>query len=228
VTLNARHAFREPAPLAIRRGGSLLAFALLVGCAMLPAPPRMGGTGVAPVPEVVLLYPWMADVRRPLDLPQPTPAEELAIAADIEGLLTGDFDIYPSAGRRLVVRGEIVLPYLGHAAERHPSPLARRERVSIVFAPLLAELPPERLLVALASAYAATRAAAADAAGERRLDVLGQRLIEMLDDPDLRVRHASVVALRKTTGEFLGYRPDDPERERAEATLEWQEYWRKR
>jgi hypothetical protein len=188
----------------------------------------MGGGGKAPVPEVVVLYPWMADVRRPLDLPRPTPADEMAIAADIDGLLTGDFDIYPAAGRRLILRGEIVLPYLGHAAERHPSPRARRERVSIVFAPLLESMTPERLLVALASPYTATRAAAAEAAGERRLEAMGQRLIEMLEDPDLEVRRASIVALRKTSGEFLGYRPDDPEATRSKNALEWQEYWRRR
>jgi hypothetical protein len=170
----------------------------------------------------------MADVLRPANLRRQTPTDELAIAEDIDRLLTGDFDAYPTAGRRLIRRGEPVIPYLGHAALRHPAPAAHKERLAIAYGPVLDALPPERVLVALASPYAATRVAAATSAGERRLEPLGQRLIELLEDPDIHVRRAAITSLRMISGEFIGYRATDSPSERAAAARQWQEYWLRR
>jgi HEAT repeats len=196
-------------------------------CALVPALPGGGGTP-APTPEVVKLHPWMADVRWPGAMPRPPAAEEVHIAEDIDALLAGDFDIYPLAGRRLIERGQAVLPYLGHAADRHPSPEARKERLSIVFMPVLRDTTEERVLLAMSSPYPAVRAAAATAAGEREAVALGPRLIELLEDKDARVRRAAVASLRRITGEFLAYAPDDPPAARAAGAARWHEYWRNR
>jgi len=170
----------------------------------------------------------MADLRWPPDTPRPSDAVLGEIGTDIDVLLTKEFEDYPEAGRRLIERGEAVIPCLGHAARRHPAPAVRKERLEIVFRPALAQLPPERLLIALASPYPAVRAAAAWTAGDRGLEPLGLRLIELLDDPDVEVRRYAIAALRKITGEFLGYRADDPPAARAAAAAEWHEFWRQR
>jgi hypothetical protein len=170
----------------------------------------------------------MADVRWPGAAPRPAPAEELRIAEDIDALITGDFDEYPIAGRHLIQRGQAVLPYLGHAADRHPSPSARKERLGIVLGPVLRDTTEERVLLALSSPYPAVRSAAAAAAGERESVDLVPRLIELLEDRDLRVRQAAIASLRRITGEFLAYAPDDPPAARAAGAARWHEYWQNR
>jgi len=202
---------------------------LLAACAALPLGGGRGGSSLAvPEPEVIKEYPWMAGVRWPPDTRRPSDAEQLEIAADIDTLLTAEFDEYPEAGRRLIEHGETVIPCLGQAAQRHPAPAVRKERLKIVFRPVLAELAPERVLIALASPYPAVRAAAAWSAGDRGLEPLGLRLIELLDDPDTEVRRRAIAALRKITGEFLGYRADDSPSARAANAAEWHEFWRQR
>ncbi len=206
----------------------LLLLALLGGCALVVPLPGGRGASPAPTPEVVKQYPWMADVRWPGAAPRPPVADEIKIAEDIDALLTGDFDVYPLAGRRLIGRGQDVLPYLGHAADRHPAPSARKERLDIVFRPVLRDTTEERVLLALSSPYAAVRVAGAAAAGEREAVSLGPRLIELLEDRDPRVRSAAVASLRRITGEFLPYDPDDPPAMRAAGAARWHEYWQNR
>lgn len=200
----------------------------LVGACTLVSPMPGGGGGAAPTPEVVRLYPWMADVWWPGVAPRPSASAELSIAEDIDALLTGDFDVYPLAGRRLIARGESVLPYLGHAADRHPSPSAHKERLGIVLAPVLRDATEARVLLALSSHYPAVRAAAAAAAGEREAVPLVPRLIELLEDKDLRVRRAAIASLRRITGEFLDYDPEGAPAGRAAGAARWHEYWQKR
>jgi hypothetical protein len=207
----------------------LLLLLLLPACTLMgPALGGMRGTATAPVPEVVKRYPWMADVRWPGAAARPTPEEELKIAEDIEALLNGDFDVYPLAGRRLIARGQEVLPYLGHAVARNPAPTARKERLEIVFEPVLRDTTEARVLLALTSPYPAVRAAAAKAVGEREIVTLGPRLADLLDDPDLEVRQASIASLRRLTGEFLEYRADAAPAVRAAGAARWQDYWQRR
>jgi len=206
----------------------LVLLALLGACVMMTPPQHGVPSSPAPTPEVIRKYPWMADVRWPGTAPRPTPKEELAIAEDIDRLLTGDFDVYPVAARRLIHRGPEVLPYLGHAADRHHAPAAHKARLTIVFWPVLRDCPEARVLLALSSPYPAVRATAASAAGERGLMELGGRLVALLKDPDVRVRTASITSLRMLTNEFLEYRPDAPASVRDEGVLRWQEYWRDR
>ena len=205
----------------------LCLLALLAACAYPPAPGG-GGSAAPPVPKVVERYPWMADIRWPAGEPRPSDAEELAIAGDIDQLLTGDFDIYPVAARRLIRRGGTVLPCLGQAAERNPAPAARRERIAIVLGPVLRDLPEDKMLGALSSPYAVVRAAAAGAVGERLLKPFGPRLVALLEDKDIRVRRAAIMSLRMLTGEFLEYRADDSPAERAAAAARWDESWQRR
>lgn len=206
----------------------LLLLALLGACTLVPPLPGLRGTAPAPTPEAVKKYPWMADVRWPRGAPRPSAADEVRIAGDIDALLTGDFDVYPLAGRRLIERGQDVLPYLGHAADRHPAPSARKERLDIVFGPVLRDTTEQRVLLALSSPYAAVRTAAAGSAGEREAVALGPRLIELLEDKDLKVRSAAIASLRRITGEFLEYDPDDPPAARAAGAARWRAYWQNR
>jgi hypothetical protein len=205
----------------------LLLLALLGACTLVPSYPGGWGTP-APTPEVVKLYPWMADVRWPGAAPRPSAPDEVRIADDIDALLTGDFDIYPLAGRRLIQRGQEVLPYLGHAADRHPSPAVHKERLGIVFRPVLRDTTEQRVLLALSSPYPAVRAAAAAAAGEREAVPLAPRLIELLEDKDVRVRRAAIASLRRISGEFLEYSPDHSAAARAAGAWRWTEYWQNR
>jgi hypothetical protein len=170
----------------------------------------------------------MADVRWPGAAPRPVAKAEMEIAEDIDLLLTGDFDVYPLAGRRLIARGEDVLPYLGHAADRHPSPSARKERLAIVFRPVLRDTSEARVLLAMSSPYGAVRANASAAAGEREAVALAPRLIELLEDKDIRVRRAAIASLRRISGEFLAYEPDGSAAARAAGAARWAEYWQNR
>ncbi len=206
----------------------LLLLALLGACAYLPTASPRGGTSAPPVPDLLKRYPWMADTRWPAGVPRPSEREELAIAGDIDQLLTGDFDVYPVAARRLILRGSIVLPCLGQAAERNPAPLNRKGRLSIVLGPVLRDASEERVLLALSSPYATVRAAAAVATGERGIRSLGPRLVALLEDRDILVRRAAIMSLRMLTGEFLDYKADDPPAERAAAADRWDELWQRR
>lgn len=224
-----KHAF---GPLAGPRGSSprapLLVLALLGACVYLPTGSPKGGASAPATPEVVQRYPWMADARWPAGFPRPSERDELLIAAEIDQLLTGDFDAYPVAAHRLIGRGDVVLPCLGQAGERHPAPATRRERLAIVLRPVLRDASEERVLVALSSPYPIVRAAAATSAGERRLTSLGPRLVALLEDKDIRARRAAITSLRMLTGEFLEYRPDDPPAARAAAADRWNELWERR
>jgi hypothetical protein len=180
------------------------------------------------VPEVVKAYPWMADTRWPAGTERPSDAEQLEIGKDIDQLLTGDFDVYPVAARRLIAKGDAVLPCLGQAAERHPAPATRRERLAIVLRPILRDMSEERLLVTLTSPYPTVRAGAALTVGQRNLKPLGLTLVRMLEDKDIRVRQASITSLRMLTGEFLEYEPDASPSARAAAAARWEDLWQRR
>lgn len=206
----------------------LLLVALLGACAYLPTASPRGGSSAPPVPDLLKRYPWMADTRWPAALPRPSESDQLAIAADLDELLTGDFDVYPVAARRLIRRGDVILPCLGQAAERNPAPATRKERLAIVSGPVLRDAPEERVLFALSSPYAVVREAAAAAVGERRMKSLGPRLVSLLEDKDIGVRRAAIMSLRMLTGEFLDYRADDPPAARAAAADRWDELWQRR
>jgi hypothetical protein len=169
----------------------------------------------------------MADIRWPAGAPRVSDDEQVAIASDIDQLITGDFDVYPLAARRLIVRGEVVLPCLGQAAERNPAPAARRDRLGIVFRPILRDMPEDRLLTTLSSPYPTVRAAAAAAVGERSQTSLGLTLVRMLEDKDIRVRQAAITSLRMLTGEFLEYQPDDSPSARAASAARWEDFWQR-
>lgn len=225
--VHSRNPLGPPEGLGRPLRGSLVALALLGACAYLPVAPYGGGTA-APAAEVTRIHPWMLDVRWPPGARRPSDADQLAIAEDIDALLTGDFDVYPLAARRLIQRGDVVLPCLGQAAERHPAPAARKERLSIVLGPMLREMPEDRLLVHLASPYATVRAAAAVSVGQRRIDSLGLTLVRMLEDRSILVRQAAIMSLRMVTGEFLEYEPDASPSARAAAAARWEELWLRR
>jgi len=206
----------------------LLLLVLLGACAYLPTGSPTGATSAPATAEVVQRYPWMADTRWPTAFARASEAQELEIAGEIDQLLTGDFDVYPVAAHALIGRGDVVLPCLGQAAERHPAPAARRERLAIVLRPVLRDASEERVLVALTSPYPVVRAAAATAVGGRRLESLGPRLVTLLEDKDIRVRRAAITSLRVLTGEFLEYRADDPPAARAAAADRWNELWERK
>jgi hypothetical protein len=195
--------------------------ALTAACAGVPRGDRDGEA----TPPGRVVEPWLARVRIPSHLERPPRETENAIAEDVHALLHGDFSVYPTAARRLVKRGEVVVPYLGFMGEQKLPEPARTTRVPIVLKPLLLEAPPEHVGAYLGSSYSAVRAAAAVAAGERRISEHGSELVDLLDDPDLEVRRAAVTALRRISNEFFGYRAEDSAPRRARPTAKWRALW---
>jgi hypothetical protein len=169
--------------------------------------------------------PWFAQVRIPAHLVRPPRETEVKIGENVHALLHGEFDDYPEAAGYLVKRGEIVVPYLGFAAEQPLPDSARTTRIPIVLKPLLLAAPPDHVGIYLGSPYREVRAAAAVAAGERRIADHAPRLVELLDDPAVDVRRAAVTALRRISNEFFGYRADDPAARRAGPKAKWRALW---
>jgi len=199
-----------------------LALVAVASCAGLPSGDR-DGKRAPPIGEVE--PPWPARVRIPSPLERPTRVAENDIADDVHALLHGPFTVYPTAARRLVKRGEIVVPYLGYVGEQQLPERARTTRIPIVLKPLLLAAPPEMVGVYLVSPYSEVRAAAAVAVGERRLTDHAKRLVELLDDPKVEVRRAAVTALRRISNEFFGYRAEDSAGRRAAPTAKWRALW---
>ena len=202
-------------------------------------PPGGGsGGGKAALPLEQPGPPWLAEVKIPAHLRRPPRREEIAVAADLDQLLTGDFSVYPLAARRLRTRGEIVIPYLGYAAENdvvaRPAskdgevddpPTTEAMRIPIALKPILMEIPAEHVGLCFVSPYVTVRVGGAAAAGERHLTKLAPHLVTLLDDPRLEVRHASITALRRISNEFFGYRPDVSASRRRAATAKWRALW---
>ncbi len=117
----------------------------------------------------------------------------------IAALYATDFTVRARAGERLVAEGEAALDLLGRAADEErgrPGP----SRVAPVVSAVLAGVPVDRLEhVHLAAAEPAVRAAAATELGRRDLWAAVPALIDRIEDPDSRVRAASVAALRRVT-----------------------------
>lgn len=172
-----------------------------------------------------VVQPWLARVRLPEHLERPPRETENAIAEDVHALLHGDFSVYPTAARHLVRRGEVVVPYLGFMGEQELAEQARTARIAIVLKPVLLAAPPAHVGGFLRSPYGAVRAAAAVAAGERRISDHAPTLVELLDDPELEVRRAAVTALRRISNEFFGYRADDSAARRDRPAAKWRALW---
>ncbi|MHC4161613.1 MAG: armadillo/beta-catenin-like repeat-containing protein [Planctomycetota bacterium] len=200
---------------------AFLAMAALAACAGLPRGDRDG----AQTPLSGVVEPWLARVQIPPHLEPPPRETETAIAEDVHALLHGDFSVYPTAARRLVKRGEVVVPYLGFMGEQQLSEQARTTRIPIVLKPLLLEAPPDHVGVYLVSPYKDVRAAAAVAAGERRISDHATKLVELLDDSEVEVRRAAVTALRRISSEFFGYRADDSAPRRSGPAAKWRALW---
>lgn len=117
----------------------------------------------------------------------------------IAALYATDFTVRARAGERLVAEGEAALDLLGRAADEErgrPGP----SRVAPVVSAVLASVSADRLeRVHLAAAEPAVRAAAATELGRRDLWASVPALIDRIEDPDGRVRAASVAALRRVT-----------------------------
>ena len=207
-------AFRAPA--------AFLALVAVAACAGLPRGDR---DGRPPPPRGVVVPPWLVRVRIPGHLERPTREVETEIAEDAHALLRGDFTVYPTAARRLVKRGEIVVPYLGFMGEQQLPEHARTTRIPIVLKPLLLEAPPDHIGVYLVSPYRDARAAAAVAVGERRITDHATMLVDLLDDPEVDVRRSAVTALRRISNEFFGYRAEDSAPRRARPTAKWRTLW---
>jgi hypothetical protein len=186
--------------------------ALAAACAGVPRGDRNGDS----TPPGRVIEPWLARVEIPPHLERPPRESENTIAEDVHALLHGDFSVYPTAARRLVKRGEVVVPYLGFMGEQQLPEQARTTRIPIVLKPLLLEAPAEHMGGYLASPYGAVRAAAAIAAGERRISEHAVRLVDLLDDPEVEVR---------ISNEFFGYRADDSAPRRARPTAKWRALW---
>ena len=206
---------------AFAAAAALSALAALAACAGLPRGDRNG----ASTPPNGVVEPWLAEVQFPAALERPPRETETRIAEDVHALLHGDFDVYPTAARRLVKRGEVVVPYLGFVGAQELPAQARGGRIPIVLKPLLLEVPPDHVGIHLASAYRDVRAAAAVAAGERRITDHAPELVDLLDDPEVTVRRAAVTALRRISNEFYGYRADDSALRRARPAAKWRARW---
>lgn len=207
-------AFRAPA--------AVLALVAVAACAGVPSGDRDG----RPAPKGGVVVPsWLVRVRIPGHLERPTREVETKIAEDVHALLRGDFTVYPTAARRLVKRGEIVVPYLGFMGEQELAEQARKTRIPIVLKPLLIEVPPDHIGVYLVSPYGDVRAAAAVAAGEHRITAHAARLVDLLDDPEVSVRRSAVTALRRISNEFFGYRAEDSAARRARPAAKWRTLW---
>ncbi|MFO0934063.1 MAG: HEAT repeat domain-containing protein [Planctomycetota bacterium] len=133
--------------------------------------------------------------------PQREPGTSGSAGADprIAALYAADFTVRSRAGERLVAEGETALDLLGRAADDErgtPGP----SRVGPVLAAVLADLPADRLeRVQLVAPAPAVRAAAATELGRRDVWAAVPSLIDRIEDPDPRVRAASVAALRRVT-----------------------------
>lgn len=117
----------------------------------------------------------------------------------VAALYARDFVVRARAGEALVAEGEAALGVLGAAADAErgtPGP----SRVGPVLSAVLAEVPDDRLqAVHLASAAPAVRAAAATEIGRRDVWSAAPALIDRIADDDVRVRAASIAALRRLT-----------------------------
>jgi hypothetical protein len=200
---------------------AILALAALAAC----NGPRNNRRGDPQAPPNEVVEPWLARVQIPPHLGRPPRAAETAIGEDVHALLYGDFSVYPTAARRLVKRGEVVVPYLGFMGVQELPAQARTTRISIVLKPLLLGAPPEHVGGHLHSPYRDVRVAAAVAVGERRISEHATVLVDLLDDPEVEVRRAAVTALRRISNEFFGYRADDSDPRRAGPAAKWRALW---
>jgi len=156
----------------------------------------------------------------------PPSAEERRQIVDAIGRLTSeDFAEYAKAARRLIAIGRAAIPYLGGFGDRQGEEQGARGRARLVLAPILERLEAPEIGRWMGSPAATTRAAAARAAGLGPHPELASRLMDLLEDEDLGVRREAIAALRRLTGRFLGYRPDDSPERRRRAIERWRESW---
>ncbi len=209
----------------------LMAAFLVAGCATFPAGPRGDGSvlrGRGPAegaaPPAFNTADWLNDVvLDPKSEPLP-PESEAELVLALAALRSPSFETYSGAARKLVQMGAVAVPYLGHAADREASALAR-ERIVIVLRSIAETLAADAMRTALDSAYASVRAAAAEACGKGRLTEHAPRLVDLLEDENRPVRQAAVSALRRISTSFFGYRADRSAKRRAPAVAKWRALW---
>ena len=166
---------------------------------------------------------WITEVRIPGHLKRLSAEDEAFVANAVHALSARDFRTYSAAASGLVELGEPVTPYLGHIGElRSPSERIFRV-VTVVMGPVLSQLEPERLSLYLHSPYRTARATAARVTGDRDLMEHARTLVSLLDDTDLFVRRAAIVALRKLTNRFHGYNPETTAARRSAPVRRWRE-----
>lgn len=165
---------------------------------------RRALTPVAVLALLAAALPGCRAVGRSVDAGPPPGAEHGvsgSAGADprIAALYASDFTVRARAGERLVAEGEASLDLLGRAADEERG-AAGPSRVAPVLSAVLAAAPADRLeRVHLRAATPAVRAAAATELGRRDVWAAVPALIDRIEDPDGRVRAASVAALRRVT-----------------------------
>ncbi len=176
-----------------------------------PAPPRE-------------FHPW-SEAASPSWLGPPDPALREQIIDSTGRLSSGDFAEYARAARRLVEIGRPAIPVLGSFGDLGPEEEGARGLARLVLAPIFARLPSPELGLWMEAPHATTRAAAARAAGLGPHPEHAHRLVDLLEDEDRGVRREAIVALRRLSKRFLGYRPDDSPERRAKAVDLWRKHW---
>lgn len=168
---------------------------------------------------------WIERVRIPAHMERPGPEVEAAIAGAVDRLSTDEFADFSRASRALIGMGEAVVPYLGHVGERESDPERMSLVITVILKPVLSEASSENVGRWIASSYRNVRVAAASVAGVRRLTEHAGKLVTLLEDPELAVRRAGIVALRMISNRFYGYRASGPSGARARAVARWREMW---
>ena len=156
------------------------------------------------------------------------PAPSGATGTPVAELASRDFVRRARAAELLVAAGEGALPSLGAAGDQPvggPGGV-RSSTTAPVLRAILADLPPERVRVALGSSWPVVRRAAAEELGRRGSWSAVPILIDGTEDPDGAVRAACSEALLRLTNLSFGFEPHGPERARAAATARWREWWR--
>ena len=182
---------------------------------------RDPGSAKPPPPS----HSWIERVRIPEHMERPGAEVEAAIAGAVERLSTDEFADFSRASRALIGMGEAIVPYLGHVGERENDPQRMTLVITVILKPVLSEASSENVGHWIASSYRTVRVAAASVTGERRLTEHAGKLVTLLEDPELTVRRAGIVALRMISNRFYGYRANGPAGVRARAVARWREMW---